>query len=196
MRHVMSASDYCKLFPGQSYPKRTAAAAAELVARGLKANVATLDYLVNKGVVQEPHGENGARRFLRPHGKLLDVAGAHDALPALPLDGPAAREQRATGTADVSPLAPLLAPRSAHEGHSEAPADPISQDDPIDRPETHTAISACKYSTRRPESSSDTDRLESGREALTVNHDRRRAWLAKTKHSEARCWRSRGGRAA
>jgi hypothetical protein len=49
----MSANDYNKLFPGQSYPKRTAAAAAELVARGLKANVATLDYLVNKGVVQQ-----------------------------------------------------------------------------------------------------------------------------------------------
>jgi len=63
MRHVMSGSDYRKLFPGQSYPKRTAAAAAELVARGLKANVATLDYLVNKGVVQRPRGEGRNRQW-------------------------------------------------------------------------------------------------------------------------------------
>jgi hypothetical protein len=63
----MSANDYNKLFPGHSYPKRTAAAAAELVARGLKANVATLDYLVNKGVVQEPHGEKRHREWQRWH---------------------------------------------------------------------------------------------------------------------------------
>jgi len=46
MRHVLSRNDYETLFRAQSYPKRTTAAAGELVTRGLKASVVTLDYLV------------------------------------------------------------------------------------------------------------------------------------------------------
>ena len=43
--------------------------------------------------------------------RLLDVAGALDALPDLPLDGaPEAERQRATGTCYDRPLAPVLAP--------------------------------------------------------------------------------------
>src|SRR5262249_12106260 len=44
--------------------------------------------------------------------RLLDVAGALDALPALPLDGASRQAVKATGTAGkcVSALAPLLAP--------------------------------------------------------------------------------------
>jgi len=68
--------------------------------------------------------------------KLLDVAGALDALPALPLDGtPADRqEQRATGTDDLRvsglhQLAPLLAPKSGQRGASEAFAVKMAADD-------------------------------------------------------------------
>jgi len=53
--------------------------------------------------------------------KLLDVAGAMDALPALPLDGPKDKRQKATGTfGKAGPLAPTLAPTLAHSGASVA----------------------------------------------------------------------------
>lgn len=63
MRNVLSSKDYRRLFPGQHYPKRTEAAASELVARGLKATASTLDYLVSKGVVQCPNGEGRNRQW-------------------------------------------------------------------------------------------------------------------------------------
>jgi len=45
--------------------------------------------------------------------KLLDIYGAMDALPALPLDGGEKERRQATGTARAgSPLAPLLAPKT------------------------------------------------------------------------------------
>jgi len=51
--------------------------------------------------------------------KLLDVAGALDALPSLPLDGGReAQRQRATGTTDASPLVPPLVPTLGESGTS------------------------------------------------------------------------------
>jgi hypothetical protein len=45
--------------------------------------------------------------------RLLDVAGAMDALPLLPLyTTPQDQQQKATGTYDAGPLAPTLAPNS------------------------------------------------------------------------------------
>ncbi|MBI1338073.1 MAG: hypothetical protein GC164_14090 [Phycisphaera sp.] len=68
MRNVMSMADYRKLFPHQvSYPKRTSQAATELVTRGLKASVATLDYLVNKGEVRMPRGDKRTRHWYPWH---------------------------------------------------------------------------------------------------------------------------------
>jgi len=55
--------------------------------------------------------------------RLLDVAGAMDALPALPLDGPKDKRQKATGTfGKAGALAPPLAPTLAHSGASVATA--------------------------------------------------------------------------
>lgn len=63
----MNRSDYEELFGPDKYPKPTAAAACELVTRGLKANVGTLDYLVRKGVVAVPQGDGGKRLWARRH---------------------------------------------------------------------------------------------------------------------------------
>jgi len=74
MRHVLSRHDYEELFSRQSYPKRTTAAAAELVTRGLKAGPATLDYLVSKGVVTVPQSDGGRRLWELRH---IDEAAEH-----------------------------------------------------------------------------------------------------------------------
>lgn len=67
MRHALSRSDYEALFGPHQYPTRTAAAASELVTRGLKANGATLDYLVAKGLIDVPQDEGGRRMWDRRH---------------------------------------------------------------------------------------------------------------------------------
>ena len=55
--------------------------------------------------------------------RLLDVAGALDVLPDLPLEeGPPQERQRATGTDDAA-LAPMLAPNAGNRGKSQAIAD-------------------------------------------------------------------------
>src|SRR5690606_28079149 len=67
MRHVLNRSDFEDLYGPQSYPKRTRAAAAELVTRGLKANAGTLDHLASKGVVAVPRNDAGRRLWERRH---------------------------------------------------------------------------------------------------------------------------------
>lgn len=74
MRHVLSRSEFEELFGPQSYPKRTAAAASELVSRGLKANATTLDYLAKTGVVAVPQSDGGRRLWERRH---IEQAAAH-----------------------------------------------------------------------------------------------------------------------
>jgi len=74
MRHVLSRHDYEELYGPDEYPKRTAAAASELVTRGLKANVNTLDHLASKGVVAVPQNDAGRRLWERRH---IDQAAKH-----------------------------------------------------------------------------------------------------------------------
>ncbi|NBC11362.1 MAG: hypothetical protein GVY24_06440 [Planctomycetes bacterium] len=60
--------------------------------------------------------------------RLLDVAGAMDVLPTLPLDDPPQRDQaRATGT-DVSALVPTLVPASGNPNAGASTADKTSGD--------------------------------------------------------------------
>jgi integrase len=55
--------------------------------------------------------------------KLLDVHGALDALPSLPLGRSDAEPKRATGTADLSPFAPAFAPKSRKASQSVSKGD-------------------------------------------------------------------------
>ncbi len=55
--------------------------------------------------------------------RLLDVAGAMDAPPSLPLDGQQTDHQKATGTLDDRPLAPTLAPDWCKRGQMPANGD-------------------------------------------------------------------------
>jgi len=64
--------------------------------------------------------------------RLLDVAGAMDALPSLPLDGGEAERQQATGTLDDRALAPVLAPDWCKRGQTQTDADKAASD--ADRP--------------------------------------------------------------
>jgi len=89
--------------------------------------------------------------------KLLDMAGALDALPALPLDGmPADRqEQRATGTDDLRvsglhPLAPLLAPKSGQRGASGAFAVKMAADDGDDAGPATDAVNPWNVNGNNP----------------------------------------------
>lgn len=74
MRHVLNRSDFEDLYGPQSYPKRTRAAAAELVTRGLKASAGTLDHLASKGIVAVPQNDAGRRLWERRH---IDQAAKH-----------------------------------------------------------------------------------------------------------------------
>jgi hypothetical protein len=82
--------------------------------------------------------------------KLLDVYGAMDALPELPLTGTTGDEPetiRLTGTSDVGALVPLLVPACAQRGISGSisgnPGDP-ADDVEIDRPMVETTLKPTK----------------------------------------------------
>ncbi len=100
--------------------------------------------------------------------QLLDVAGAHDSLPVLSLDAQATERQRATGTTASATLAPMLAPGSGQKGHSVGSTGRSRQDSPQNRPDPHTGVSAFKCNEKRPLSSPDNGRLESGRQDLNL----------------------------
>jgi hypothetical protein len=95
--------------------------------------------------------------------RLLDVAGAMDALPSLPLDSPQAERQKATGTTDDRPLAPTLAPDWCKRGQTGTNADktPRTQGQQGDRKSTAASTGVDKR--KRPSSFADNDRLKSGR---------------------------------
>ncbi len=94
---------------------------------------------------------------------LLDVAGAMDALPNLPLDGSKAEQRRATGTCDDGPLVPTLAPDWCKRGQTGANADKT--------PKRQEQLSGCKGvgasaavdKGKRPSSFPDNGRPRSGR---------------------------------
>src|SRR5262249_15054709 len=70
--------------------------------------------------------------------RLLDVAGALNALPLLPLyDRPQSERQRATGTNDASPLVPTLVPTPGNS----ATGVPLADKTTGNRAEVGTAVS-------------------------------------------------------
>ena len=71
--------------------------------------------------------------------RLLDVAGALDALPALPTAGPAPAEARATGTTGAKNVAPNVAPNSAGRGRKRSVSDGCDRIDD-DHPATRSAL--------------------------------------------------------
>ena len=86
--------------------------------------------------------------------KVLDVAGALDALPALHLDGtPADRqEQRATGTDDYRPnlVAPTVAPNSGQRGATKATAVKMAADDGDDAEPASDDANPCSVNENNP----------------------------------------------
>ena len=97
--------------------------------------------------------------------KLLDVAGALDALPALPLDGNRAEHKRATGTDDAlaSALAPMLAPKAGEACANGAIADRDGEHDPYcERPDARD-VSAYVVKRKDPLSVADSESHDSGR---------------------------------
>ncbi len=80
--------------------------------------------------------------------RLLDVAGALNALPALPLDSrPEGQPHAATGTADASPLGPMLVPAPAHSGTSGANAGNSANYSLIATGISGVSANACKVSS-------------------------------------------------
>jgi integrase len=112
--------------------------------------------------------------------KLLDVGGALDALPPLPLQGggPEGEAGQATGTDGGAPrtLAPTLAPTADNRGPTLSFAGNSSGDDV---PAT-LAVTGCPVNEKGPLSSPDSGPLESGR---WDSNPRRPAWEIRMKTS-------------
>ena len=100
--------------------------------------------------------------------RLLDVAGALDALPGLPLDGQQGERQKATGTANDQPLAPTLAPDWCKQGHIRANADRTSKAHPQQGNSKPVAIGSGIDKRKRPLPFADNGRRKSGREDLNL----------------------------
>ena len=97
--------------------------------------------------------------------RLLDVAGAMNALPTLPLAGrgkPQAELARLTGTYDVAPLAPTLAPTSYKSSISGTTADKTTDRKACAASRGELAENPCNINAKRPLSFSDNGRLRSG----------------------------------
>jgi len=102
-----------------------------------------------------------ANVYTDPH--LLDVAGAMEVLPSLPLDGDEEAQQQATGTCDDRALAPVLAPNLVQASTSQANADKIANRG--DRRGRHKgiAVSAGNDRSKKPLSFPDNGSHKSGR---------------------------------
>ena len=102
--------------------------------------------------------------------RLLDVAGALDVLPALPLDGEQTVQYRATGTCDGRPLAPTLAPVLAPDGDKRRKS--LSS---ADKTVSRVQNAACAQvitdgQERRPRSFADNGRHKAGEGTRTLNN--------------------------
>ena len=116
--------------------------------------------------------------------RLLDVAGAMDALPSLPLDGQQAERQKATGTADDRPLAPTLAPDWCKRGQTRPNADMSAKGRHGEGDRKRVAASAAVDKGKRPLSSSDNGRRKSGRWDLNPRPlDPQSSTLSKLRHA-------------
>ena len=83
--------------------------------------------------------------------RLLDVHGALDVLPALPLDGGGQGREQATGTAGTEcPLAPVLAPKSDKPGKSWSTRDNKPTDPPERVDDSAIAVSAHPVKRKEP----------------------------------------------
>ena len=83
--------------------------------------------------------------------RLLDVAGAMETLPRLPLDGGNRSREQATGTAGAkSPLAPTLAPKSGKSSKSGSTADKGPTDPPEMAEQATVDVSACAVKRKNP----------------------------------------------
>jgi integrase len=109
--------------------------------------------------------------------KLLDVAGALDALPALPLDGEGTEREavRATGTddpqrsgvqADARTLAPLLAPTSDNSGKLLSFPDKTFTDEPGFNPSEPVVVSGSAVKRKEPLTSPVNGSVEMGATGL------------------------------
>ena len=96
--------------------------------------------------------------------RLLDVRTALDALPSLPLtDRPGTERQKATGTFDASPLAPVLAPAAYNSCQTRACPDK-TESAPIQASgRDGRALTGCGVNKKRPLSFTDSGRRQSGR---------------------------------
>ena len=83
--------------------------------------------------------------------KLLDVHGALDVLPALPLDGGDSEQQRATGTADASAeFAPGFAPEADKSSKSRSSGDNGQTGRPNRAGESDVAVNPCHVKENNP----------------------------------------------
>ncbi len=100
--------------------------------------------------------------------KLLDVAGALNSLPTLPLDGEQVSTRqpaKATGTDDYrsSPLAPVLAPTHVQTSASESFTVKMTEPTRHRNEPADLALSACPVNKKRSLSGSDNERHKRGR---------------------------------
>ena len=108
--------------------------------------------------------------------RLLDVHGALDVLPGLPLDGGGQEQQQATGTAGPEcALAPLLAPKADESGTSWSTRD-NGTTHPLDQAVATTLdVSACQVNRKTPLTSADNGVLgvgDTGLEPVTPSLSR------------------------
>lgn len=109
--------------------------------------------------------------------KLLDVHGALNALPELPLDGRDSGSDReestlsATGTGGSADraLAPLLAPTSCKRVHLESIADQITTAEGCDSRAEEIVVSLSPVRRKQPQSGTDNGCQKSGRPAMHVS---------------------------
>ncbi len=95
---------------------------------------------------------------------LLDVVGALDVLPELPLDGDDGGQVRATGTTDAgSALAPMLAPTSSKCGTSVSNADKSHCSMVCPNAEATKSVTSCPDNRNSPLTSADNELQNSGR---------------------------------
>ncbi len=89
--------------------------------------------------------------------RLLDVHGALDALPALPLDGGEQAAEKATGTMGApEKFAPKVAPTPDARGQAESSADNLAQEEE----DATIAVSAEAVNEKGPLSSADSGPVE------------------------------------
>ncbi len=103
--------------------------------------------------------------------RLLDVAGAMDALPSLPLDGERNdQRQRATGTCDDHPHAPAHAPMLAPDGGKRRRTLSTAGNPVMGSGNVACAQVSGNGKVRRPSSSGDNRRQKAGEGTRTLNN--------------------------